>query len=136
MHKLQPLLWLALAVPMLALAETSVYRWVDAQGRVHFGDPASAPSAAERVNPPPVTTTAAVPKDATPEAERQADGGECARARTRLTTYLAAERVIETDALGQQREYSGDQREQLIARAELEANQACSGIPAADEGPE
>lgn len=136
MRKLQPLLWLALAVPMLALAETSVYRWVDAQGRVHFGDPASAPSAAERLNPPPATTSAAVVDGTSPETERQPDDGECTRARTRLTTYLAAERVIETDALGQQREYSGDQREQLIARAELAANQACNGTPAATEGTE
>lgn len=111
-----------------AHADTAVYRWVDANGRVHYGDPASAPQGAQAIRPlgganqqqasNPITS-------AFDESDPAVDEAACHRARTQLSTYQSAERIIESDALGQQREYSGEQREQLIARAEMAARTAC-----------
>lgn len=131
MRILLPLMCCVL-ISLSAQAETAVYRWVDANGRVHFGDPASAPQGARALRAGPLTTSAAPPQ---PDADPAMAVEACESARTQLNTYQSAERIIESDALGQQREFSGAEREQLIARAEMAAVTACEG-QAADEGGE
>lgn len=117
------LLLLPLSWPLSAAAQ-AVYRWVDAQGRVHYGDPASAPPGARPVplRAPP-TAAAATPLP----SPLPADTDACAQARERLATYESAERIVETDSLGEEREYSPEARERLIALTELEAQRLCSG---------
>ena len=59
--------WLALlwVLPLSAAAE--IYRWTDAQGRVHFSDTPPAAMSAERLNPQVNTFESIVaPADATP----------------------------------------------------------------------
>lgn len=118
-------LLLALVAVSSSVVAQSVYRWVDAEGRTHFGDPASAPPGAKQVPlRTPMGQTAAVPP--TPPANSD---DACAQARERLATYQSAERIVETDSLGEQREYSPEARERLIALTELEAQRLCSGEP-------
>lgn len=132
-RRLSGLAWLLMAAG-LASAEASgsgVYRWVDAQGRVHFGDPASAPPEARPVR---VTGAGAVqeaprppPVELGPVAEPDADDGACEQARQRLETYRSAERIVETDSLGAQRELDAAAREQLLRRAERAVALDCAG---------
>lgn len=108
----------------------AVYRWVDAQGRIHFGDPASAPAGAEVLAPltPPASapTAAAVAGEGSKPA--LADAAEdCVRERDRLAMLASAERIIETDSLGEQRELTAEAREQLVARTELAVQRLCVG---------
>lgn len=107
----------------------AVYRWVDAQGRIHFGDPASAPAGAEvlaPLTPPASAPTAAAVADEGSYA--LADAAEdCTRERDRLAMLASAERIIETDSLGEQRELTAEAREQLVARTELAVQRLCAG---------
>lgn len=107
----------------LSTAAQSVYRWVDAQGRVHYGDPASAPPGAKRLSPRTMSTVATTP--APLPLPKQAEA--CVQARERLTRYESAERIVETDSLGEQREFNPEARERLIALTELEAQRLCNG---------
>lgn len=122
---------LLLLLPVLAQAQ-AVYRWVDAQGRVHFGDPASAPSGAKAVQITGSTGVTDVPPPPSPPAlaiespEEGADPDACLRARAQLSTYQTAERIVETNSIGEEREYTEEAREQLIVRAEIAAQRACA----------
>jgi hypothetical protein len=120
-------IWLMLALLALpsTVAAQSVYRWVDAEGRTHFGDPASAPPGAKQV---PLRTPMGQAPAAAHTGPSTSDEA-CAQAQERLATYQSAERIVETDSLGEQREYSPEARERLIALTELEAQRICSGEP-------
>lgn len=106
----------------------SVYKWVDAQGRVHFGDPASAPRDADRV----VLRsggTAPAPTAGEPADDLSAAPDACRAARDRLDSYLNAGEIIETDSLGVERTLDDDRRAQLLARSELDVERACTAAP-------
>ena len=99
------LLLAVLALPLSALAEAKVYRWVDAQGQVHYSQtpppeigaqahstrtvPASpaAPSAAPAAAPAKSAAPVAEAAKPDPAAEREARAKRCTEARDRIT-YL------------------------------------------------
>lgn len=115
--------WLLLAVSAaLCLASPagaqSVYKWVDAQGRVHYGDPATAPRGAD-----PVTLRRGAPAAASVVPD------DCLEARGRLDSYLNAGDIVETDSLGVERALDDDRRAQLLARTELDVERACTAAP-------
>lgn len=116
---------LPLSLP-LSTAAQSVYRWVDAQGRVHYGDLASAPAGAKPLPQRMPATVASTPAPAPPPPAAETPEA-CAQLRERLATYESAERIVETDSLGEQRELSAESRERLIALTELEAQRLCDG---------
>ena len=134
---------LVLALMMVAApASAQVYRWVDAQGRVHYGDVASAPRSARPANidtpPPPsdrsylahgtgVKTDAQESQAPSPEPEVAQDDGSiqaCEVAR-RNRTLLADEGKDVLDDSGKQ-VMSAAARAQRLARVDLEIEAFCN----------
>ncbi|WP_293368056.1 DUF4124 domain-containing protein [Nevskia sp.] len=114
------LLVLALLVltPCAASAEGRIYRWLDANGAEHFGDtpPANARSIKVKQTSSGINAGAELPV---------VDEAACTRKRDQLKSYQLASKLTETNALGETREYSDAERQQLIAVSETQARAAC-----------
>lgn len=124
MQTLRPLLaalLLAALVPGVA-ADGRIYRWVDAQGRVHYGDQPARGASEVRV---PRVDASGSPAPAAP-AISQAD---CDRTRAELDNYRQAKDIVERDALGKERRYTPEERQQLIAITEGKLAAACGAVP-------
>ena len=112
-----------------AAASAGVYRWVDADGRVHYTDKPVQ-------NSEPVDTHSGQPKGAqplpgptpdsslTPEqlAQRKAD---CDQKKQQMTNYKTAAKIVETDSLGRQHEFSEDERKLLLKKTEQGMQESC-----------
>jgi hypothetical protein len=119
---------LLLMVALQGGAAGKTYRWVDDQGKVHYGDQPP-PNAAE-ITPgkPPAakTESASVNADAPAQHVSGALGPEeCQRRRDLLASYRNAAAITETDALGKRRDYSEDERRQRIATTEQGLRDGC-----------
>jgi hypothetical protein len=99
-----------------------VYKWTDEKGRVHFSD-RPVPSAKKIEIKPPANT----PPDEPSEADAARIARECEARREQLLTYQKAARVIERDSLGNEKEFTEAERQQLIARTQHQIQQYCSG---------
>jgi hypothetical protein len=137
---------LLMLLAMPAAAE-GVYRWVDEQGRVHFGDrPAGADS-----RPVELPGGATVDADAAARRERQrqlleafeqdrrehrerseqarqeqaARAARCARARDQARVLEVAGRVYEMDAAGNRTYLSDAARDETLARAREAVERWC-----------
>ena len=119
-------LLLAVAVP--AALAGSVYKWTDAQGHVHYGD--SPAQGAQKLDMDPNGGQAAAASGEQANAAQKA--AECTRQRDQLTTYRSATTIVEKDALGKEREYSGEERQKLIELTQSKMDAACAGQPPAD----
>jgi len=116
-----PIRGLALALalmPFAASAEGRIYQWLDANGGEHFGDtpPANARSIKVKQASSGVNAGAELPV---------VDEAGCARKREQLQSYQLAGKVTETNALGESREYSDDEKQKLIANTEAQVRVAC-----------
>jgi hypothetical protein len=120
--RLLSLLLIVLVLP--AQAESTVYSWVDAEGKRHFSDQPSNPNA-QPLNPRGVRTPAPAAEAAAP-----VDAAECEKKRAALRSYESAGNIIERDNLGNERAFSEAEREQLLSRARQQVTAACG--PAAD----
>ncbi|SHG65739.1 protein of unknown function [Hydrocarboniphaga daqingensis] len=98
---------------------TTVYRWTDDRGRVHYGD-ARTPGA-RAVEVKPGSGAAPVPTDPVQTARSE----ECERRKSQLETYRRATSVVETDALGQRREYDPQQKAKLLEIGAQQVRIAC-----------
>jgi hypothetical protein len=107
-----------------AAAADKVYRWVDRQGQVHYSDQ-PAPNAQE-VEINAVAPAAAIASDEA--AARRA--AECQRKREVLVRYQNAAAITETDALGNTRQYSSEEKQKLIERTQAWLDQNCGGAQA------
>ena len=97
----------------------SVYRWVDAQGHVHYSQ-----------TPPPNDATRArvmdvepPPPDPTSLRQQQA----CAAARKQLQIYMEAHRVITHPKNGTTTYYTGDNLVKFREQAQQQVNKVCGG---------
>lgn len=102
-----------------------VYRWVDAQGKVHYGDRPDGAKAAVEVRPG-VTTT--VP-DATPGSDAGAEAKRaalCTQKREQLGTYKNASRIVEKDSLGNEKEFTAEEQLKLIEKTERDIEALCA----------
>lgn len=105
-----------------------VYRWVDRQGHVHYGDVPSQNSV--ELNP-----RAPVPNDgAVAGGAKQVNAEDCERRRKEVESYRVASKVTETNSLGESRELSDAERAKLIERADNLARTACGDAPKASGG--
>ena len=118
-----------------------VYRWVDADGRVHYTDKPVQ-------NSEPVNTHTGQPRGAqplpgptpdpnlTPEqvTQRKTD---CEQKKQQLTSYKAAAKIVETDSLGRQHEFSEDERKLLLQKTEQGMQESCgaAGISTSSSEP-
>lgn len=145
MRRFRPLLIALLSALMSATVMAGpLYRWVDAQGKVHYGD-----------QPPPQQDTEQVelkyigkgeptppPKDAEPEPGAdpvlnllepdpslllKPSPERCAAARQRLQIYINARRLENTDEYGQRKILSDAERQKYIAGAREDVQRACAG---------
>lgn len=117
-------------VAALAAQAGQVYKWVDPSGRVHFSD-------TPRQGWTPVDMNGATA--ATAEAAEGAGGSdvaddgsrdqlraeECKRAKEQLESYKKAPKILERDALGKEKEYSNEERLQLIEQTQKRVRDYC-----------
>ncbi len=122
------LLWACSA----AAADATLYRWVDKDGHVHYGDQA-APNA-KQVNPKRLGNEDADASagDAAAAAASAKQAAECQSKNDQLGRYKSATSITETDALGNTRDYSAEQKDQLVAKTQQYIDAHCS---AAASGP-
>jgi hypothetical protein len=127
-----------------AVAEKA-YRWVDAQGHVHYGDQPGKGAEVIKVRPgtlPPVAgkpaekvpepSAGASSSDAPPEDPRvvaQRRAADCGRRKEQLNTYRHAVRIVEKNSLGDEREYSAEEKERLIKLTEEQIAETCEEPP-------
>lgn len=111
-----------------AVSAGEVYKWVDRDGKVHYGDRPK--HEAEQV----MTAPAASGETTDPEAAKTVDAktAECSRKKAQLENYRKASSINETDSLGRTREYSEEERQKLLAVTEQQVTEACA--PAAPGG--
>lgn len=117
--------FLALACASALAGE--VYKWVDKDGNVHYGDRPKQGGEALDVRPGSGTGTPA--ETAQAQASRDAD---CQRKRQQLETYRKASAIKETDSLGRTKEYTPEERAQFVALTEKQVAEACAPPPAAN----
>ncbi len=119
-----PTFALVLIVAALAWSSTSsaagnLYRWVDAQGQIHFSDQPHGnaqrlnlhvPDAAASAQPPPAAAI---------------DGAACKQDKARLARYRKATTITETSSLGETHTFTPEEKQKLIARTQESVNKTC-----------
>jgi predicted P-loop ATPase len=123
-------------VVLSSMASAAVYRWVDADGKVHYTDKPVA-------NAEPVNIQTGQPKDAVPlpssvpaqdtnltPEQRTQKAADCEQKKKQLATYKDAAKIVETDSLGREHEYSEEEKQQLVKKTQQGMQESC-GISAA-----
>lgn len=133
--------WPGLAVLFIlsgAVGATEIYQWVGADGKTHFGDvPPSDATSVKQVSRkvgiggtvPSVNSRADAPSDTDEQPGIEAtlaSGDECAYKRQQLVSFKSAISLVETDALGREREYTAEERGQIVRKIEREMALACN----------
>lgn len=118
---------LALALCAGAVSATEVYRWVDRDGIVHYGDRPKHDAEQLDVRPPGGESP---PPDADAEKAAQARIAECERQKAQLEIYRKAPSLKETDSLGRTHEYTPAERSKFLALMEQKMNEACASATA------
>jgi|HubBroStandDraft_5_1064220.scaffolds.fasta_scaffold185285_2 hypothetical protein len=133
----------ALALGMLVMAssawgDTPIYKWVDAQGGVHYStvphsddakqlsivntgtlpNASTAPGAATAASSPAADASLVMPT--------QADSPACKAGRDRLFKYLHADHLYVLDDKGQKQQMSKDDQDKALNEARDYVRQACA----------
>ncbi len=118
-------------------ASAGVYRWVDEQGQVHYGD--KPPPGAEPVQtrlPSLSGRPAAAAEDTDEEETGNIDPAvalqQCTAARELLFSYEQAPRLMKQTSLGEQGELTAQERDQLLAIQRGKVADACNESAAPD----
>lgn len=147
------------AVVLLAfrVQAQQVYRWVDAQGDVHYSQtpPPGAGAQAKRVDvtPIPANTTGAraqqalvnsvaaadkaqqeAAQKAAQEAAQKAQQQACDAARQKLQEYMEAHRVVTNANSANPSYYTGDDLVKFREQAQEQVNKLCAGVSGASGG--
>ena len=111
-----------------------VYKWVDPNGRVHFSDtPRPGWTAVDLKSAPSLSADAAGAESTEEGAEGEGSSAardrlradECKRRKEQLDSYLTANRIVERDALGKEKEFSQEERLQLIEQTQKQVAELC-----------
>jgi hypothetical protein len=105
-----------------------VYRWTDAQGKAHYSDRPQGRAQLIDVKPGSGPGTPGGAESDSPGRESAGsarNAAECERRRGQLDTYRRAERIVEKDSLGNEREYGAGDRDKLIRLTEQSMRDAC-----------
>lgn len=122
---------LMLLAPLVATA-AEVYKWTDAQGRVHYGDRPRQQDAQKVV-------INAGSGDGGSSAAREASAVEklkmqdkkyadCKNRKDQLANWKLASKIVEQDGLGKERTYSDEEKKQLIAKNQASLDKDCAGV--------
>lgn len=124
------LLMLGLVCAVGSVHAEKIYRWTGPDGKTYFGDVPAEGARDVRPFDRRVGTGAVAPTGTTAPQTVAASEPECANKRAQLSTYKNAVRLVERDSLGREREFTSEEREQLIARAQSELESKCGDQPA------
>lgn len=113
-----------------AASAAEVYRWVDENGKVHYGDRPRPGAERMEVAPPGGSGDPADPEAAKTAAARAA---ECESKKKQLAGYRQAPTIKEINGLGEEREYNAEQKQKLIALTEQQVAAACGPPPEAPD---
>ncbi|MGH8397278.1 MAG: DUF4124 domain-containing protein [Gammaproteobacteria bacterium] len=128
---------LATLITGTALADGTIYKWVDKNGNVHYSTVPQSPNA-QPLNIVNTATNHAPPASTAPSAASTssadqalttvmpADSATCKSARETLGKYLDASYLYTMDKNGQKQQLPKDQQDQAIAQAKNTVTQACS----------
>lgn len=120
----------ALAAGSALAAPEVVYRLIDKNGQVHYSDTPREGWTKLEVRAP-ASDDATPPEPGSPAALR---AEECERKKKQLETYRTASTIKERDALGRDREYSAQERAQLLELTQKQVGEACGPAPQVAEG--
>lgn len=122
-------------LPMLLMSgvtqagETKLFKWVDAQGNVHFGDQASPQTNAEemmlRTDDPAGNTAPAKDKEEDKKQVSQANSKECKEAQKRLNEYQRAPFLFETGEDGKKKILPEEERQAIMKAAKEQVDVVC-----------
>lgn len=121
-----------------AVMAADIYKWTDAQGRVHYGNqppPQDDDAKKIEVNAPPSLTQKQQERDkelATSEKTKK-QFEECKRSKEQLTTYQSAASIVQKDPLGGEKELNAEQRAKLIQITQQRIKESCAALDQAAE---
>jgi hypothetical protein len=114
-----------------SVSAADVYKWTDASGRVHYGDQPK--QGAQKVNVGSANGESATPEDKDAASQKKQHAEDCGRKRDQLTNYQKATRIVEKDALGNEKEYNEADRQKLISVTQKQITEGCADVPAAPD---
>jgi len=125
--------WIGLVAVSLFLcgaagADGTLYRWVDKDGHVHYGDDPAANKAnnAREVAPNPLNSGTDSGSSSAGDDAAAKQAAECKNKSDVLGRYKNAATINETDALGNTREFSAEEKDQLIAKTQKYLDDHCA----------
>jgi hypothetical protein len=118
------------------MASAEMYRWVDADGKVHYSDRAVSGAQSVEVKTPgtepaapagDTDTPASAPTDSAEPGDEaaQVKAKQCELARQRLQTYESSDSIVRTDESGKQVTLSAEERVDTILRARKDVRAFC-----------
>jgi hypothetical protein len=126
-------LGLGMAALLLAASaaadDAKLYRWVDKDGHVHYGDQPAAGNAST-VNLRSINSSDSS-SDVARAAAADKQSAACKQKGDQLKTYQNASSITETDALGNKHEYTPQEQQQLVEKTSKYMDDNCGGAPAA-----
>ncbi|MDR3419415.1 MAG: DUF4124 domain-containing protein [Nevskia sp.] len=128
---------LAAAGLLLAAAVTAqpnMYRWVDKDGHVHYGDQPGVANAQrlETSQQPNAQGAQAQPGGGGSSGATQTASGpaaDCKSKTEQLANYQNAASITETDAIGNKHEYSAEERQKLVDLTQKYVDEHCKQNP-------
>jgi hypothetical protein len=137
----KPILMSVLLLAAFGAGAGQIYKWVDAQGRYHYGDqpqpgwtpvevkpiggPAPERDTPTDAAPQPTTATGTKPGADDSAAREKLRAEECQRRKEQLDTYRRAPKIVERNQLGEEREFSEEQRLKLIEQTQRQVKELC-----------
>jgi hypothetical protein len=123
-----------LAATAAAQDSSKLYRWVDKDGHVHYGDQQPVNNNSSEVNLHSINASDSS-DDAAKAAAADKQAAACKQKTEQLGEYQKAASITETDALGNKHEYSPQEKDQLVAKTQKYVDDNCGGSAAsADAG--
>ncbi len=122
---------LLLSAVACSVGAAQVYKWVDAQGRMHYSDTPKPGWKRVDLNVAPgfapVTIDGASASGGADPTDTRAQlrAEECQRRRDQLESYRKAATVVSRDALGNEKAYSEEERLQLIEQTQRQVVELC-----------
>ncbi len=122
---------LILFAPLIASA-AEVYKWTDAQGRVHYGDRPRQQDAQKVV-------VNAGSGDGGTGAAREASAIEklkmqdkkyaaCKNRKEQLANWKLASKIVEKDGLGREKTYTDEEKQSLVERTQSSIDKECGEV--------